>query len=112
MIGGGCMTGTQCNDIDVRVGRRVRMTRAFRDLTGSEVAGRLGLSPRDYDDLEYGRRRFSAAQLAELSRLFEVNAAIFFADVKALQPGKIHGPSALLLYSANDNGGRRSSRST
>jgi transcriptional regulator with XRE-family HTH domain len=67
------MTKAQCNGIDVRVGRRVRMTRIFRDRSILDAARYLEVSVLEYAELEEGKRRFDAAQLVELSGLFQVN---------------------------------------
>ncbi len=74
------MTEAQCNGIDLRVGRRVCMTRIFRDRSILDAASHLEVSLLEYAELEEGKRRFAAAQLMELSRLFHVNVAMFFGE--------------------------------
>jgi transcriptional regulator with XRE-family HTH domain len=105
------MTKAQCNAIDVRVGRRVRMTRIFRDRSIIEVARFLEVSVGEYAELEEGRRRFVAAQLMELSGLFQVNVAMFFGEPAKNDLRKYHKADAFARYWTNDNAASRSSRS-
>ena len=105
------MTKAQCNCIDVRVGRRVRMTRIFRDRSIPDVARYLGVSVSEYSEFEEGKRRFDASQLTELSGLFQVNIAMFFGEPANFDLKKYHTPNPIVYYSANDNAARQSARS-
>jgi transcriptional regulator with XRE-family HTH domain len=105
------MTKAQCNGIDVRVGRRVRMTRIFRDLSILDAARYLDVSVLEYAELEEGTRRFDAARLTELSRLFRVNVAMFFGEHAKFDLRKYHTPNPIVHCSTNDNAARRASRS-
>jgi transcriptional regulator with XRE-family HTH domain len=105
------MTEAQRNGIDVRVGRRVRMTRIFRDRNILDVARHLDVSVLEYAELEEGKRRFEAAQLMDLSRLFQVNVAMFFGEPAKFDLKKYHRPNPIAYFSTNDNRARRSARS-
>ena len=104
------MTKAQCNGIDVRVGRRVRMTRTC-DRSIPDAARYLGVSVSEYSEFEEGKRRFDASQLTELSGLFQVNIAMFFGEPANFDLKKYHTPNPIVYYSANDNAARRSARS-
>lgn len=55
-------------------GDRIRATRRARNLTGGEVARRLGISAQYYYNIENGRRKLSAELAAGLAQLFGVSA--------------------------------------
>ena len=90
------MTKAQCSGIDVRVGRRVRMTRIFRDRSILDAARHIDVSVLEYAELEDGKRRFAAAQLVELSRLFQVNVVMFFGEPEGFDLRTYHRPSPIM----------------
>ena len=55
-----------------RVGRRVRALRSARGLTAKETAGRAGLSPLFYSDLEGGKANIAIGRLAAVSTALDV----------------------------------------
>jgi hypothetical protein len=87
------------------------MTRVFRDRSILDAARFLEVSVLEYTEMEEGMRRFGAAHLAELSRLFQVNAMMFFGEPPKFELGKYNRPNPIVFYSSNDNAARRSSRS-
>lgn len=52
---------------------RIRQTRRFLDLTGSEVAEKLGISTQYYYNIERGRRNLSAELAIKLADIFNVS---------------------------------------
>lgn len=52
---------------------RIRKTRRMRDLTGAEVAKKLGISTQYYYNIERGRRKLSADNAIKLADIFEVH---------------------------------------
>jgi transcriptional regulator with XRE-family HTH domain len=82
------MTGSHYNIIDVQVGARVRRARIFRDFRQHSVADHLGVSAEAYLDLEKGGCRFTAVQLLQLSRLFQVSPAYFLGAPEEFAPNR------------------------
>ncbi|TYP71411.1 DNA-binding XRE family transcriptional regulator [Paenibacillus methanolicus] len=52
---------------------RIRITRRVKDLTGAEVAEKLGISTQYYYNIERGRRKLSAEHAVKLAELFGVS---------------------------------------
>ncbi|GAA0382374.1 helix-turn-helix domain-containing protein [Paenibacillus motobuensis] len=52
---------------------RIRKTRRFLDLTGAEVAEKLGISTQYYYNIERGRRNLSAELAMKLADIFDVS---------------------------------------
>ncbi|MBB6670499.1 helix-turn-helix transcriptional regulator [Cohnella nanjingensis] len=52
---------------------RIRRVRRIRDLTGAEVAERLGISTQYYYNIERGRRKLSAENAMKLADVFDVS---------------------------------------
>lgn len=52
---------------------RIRMIRRYLDLTGAEVAAKLGISTQYYYNIERGRRNLSAELAIKLADLFDVS---------------------------------------
>lgn len=65
------------NGIDVHVGGRVRSGRLMRDMSQSELAGRIALTPLQLQDYERGASRISAGVLAAISRALGLPAGYF-----------------------------------
>jgi transcriptional regulator with XRE-family HTH domain len=79
------------------------MTRLFRDVSVEEMAKLLFIAPQDLADLEAGRKRFSAAQLAEISRRLDVHIHFFFVDKRSPRGALLKMPGLYLHFPANDN---------
>lgn len=73
-----------------RIGRRVRSLRSARGLTAKETAGRAGLSPRFYSDLEGGKANIAVGRLAAVARALEVPLEVLVAEREPVETG---GPS-------------------
>lgn len=52
--------------------QRIRAIRRMRDLTGAEVAKKVGISAQYYYNIERGRRKLSAELATKLARVFGV----------------------------------------
>ena len=87
------------------------MTRIFRGRSIIEAARFLEVSVTEYAELEDGKRRFGAAQLMELSGLFQVGLTIFFAESAEFDLRRYHKADPGVRYWTNDNAVPRSSRS-
>ena len=80
VIGGLPMSerGSGPNPVDVQVGNNVRAKRTAAGLSQDYVANHLGLSLPEYQEYEFGGRRFGAERLLRLARLFGVSPEEFF----------------------------------
>lgn len=64
------------------VHERIRRSRRIKDLTGAEVAERLGISPQYYYNIERGRRKLSAESAIALAEIFEVSIDYLLGQVE------------------------------
>ena len=64
---------SRINRTDIKVGRKIRMTRQFREIDIDFTARYLNLSNIDYMQYEAGLGRFSLSHLILLSTLFRVS---------------------------------------
>ncbi len=71
------------NEVDKLVGRRVRAIRTDRCLDLVMVAQRCGVSVPRYRACEAGTQRFSAADIFELVKIFQISVADIYVDVRA-----------------------------
>jgi len=62
----------------------------------------------EYAELEEGKRRFDAAQLAKLCKLLQVSVVIFFGELAKIDLRTYYKPNLLVYYASNDNAARRS----
>lgn len=70
---------------------RIRMTRRVKDLTGAEVAEKLGISTQYYYNIERGRRKLSADHAMKLAELFGVSLDYLLGQsVQSLIEDKLH----------------------
>jgi hypothetical protein len=67
--------------IDRQIGERVVRHRRAAMISIHAAARQCGLSPEDYLAGENGRRRFQAAELHTLARLFTVRLSTFFRGI-------------------------------
>jgi transcriptional regulator with XRE-family HTH domain len=64
----------QPDDVDVEVGRRVRIERIARGLSQTELADRIGVSFQQVQKYESGANRISMGRLTRIGRVFGVDA--------------------------------------
>ena len=68
------------NQIDVEIGKRLRLLREARGLSQAELGKGLGVAYRQIHKYEDGSGRISAARLIELANLLDVSPCLFFED--------------------------------
>ena len=66
------------NEVDIRVGARIRVRRKLRGMSQTQLAGALGLTFQQVQKYERGSNRVSASKLYEIARTLEVPIAYFF----------------------------------
>lgn len=69
------------NQIDVHVGRRVRLRRTLQGISQEKLGERLGLTFQQIQKYERGANRIGASRLYEISRILEVPIGYFFDDM-------------------------------
>jgi hypothetical protein len=65
----------EISKVDLRVARRIRGTRLFRDISAELAAQYLNLTLNEYTQCEAGQRNFAAVHLKMLSTLFRVSSS-------------------------------------
>jgi len=68
------------NQIDVEIGKRLRLLRVARGLSQAELGKGLGVAYRQIHKYEDGSGRITAARLIELANLLDVSPCLFFED--------------------------------
>lgn len=61
---------------------RIRKIRKMRNMSGVEVAAKLGISPQYYYDLEKGKKKLSVDIAIKLSRIYRVPLDFLLGEVK------------------------------
>ena len=61
------------NDMQKRIGERLRLARERAGLSQGQVAKMLGLHRPSVTELESGRRKLSAVELGQLARIYSVD---------------------------------------
>ncbi|MGE3305070.1 MAG: helix-turn-helix domain-containing protein [Rhizobiaceae bacterium] len=69
------------NFIDRLIGKRIRALRVARDLASADLASAAGVEKSRLEDYETGRARIPAPEMLALSRVLQVRADAFFADL-------------------------------
>ena len=67
--------------IDVHVGFRIRMRRAWCDMSQGTLAQAIGVTFQQVQKYEKGTNRVSASRLKEIAAVFDVPPAYFFEDM-------------------------------
>ncbi len=65
---------------DVEVGRRIRIRRLERQMSQTELAGRLGVTFQQVQKYEKGLNRVGAGRLMRVAEALEVPVSFFFVD--------------------------------
>lgn len=71
------------NQIDVHVGRRVRLRRMLKGISQEKLGERLGLTFQQIQKYERGINRIGASRLFEISRILDIPIGYFFDDMPA-----------------------------
>ncbi len=78
--------------VDVHVGARVRMRRAFLGMSQTKLGDAIGLTFQQVQKYERGANRIGSSRLYDLSRVLDVPVEFFFEDmpraVAASSPGR------------------------
>jgi transcriptional regulator with XRE-family HTH domain len=69
------------NQIDVHVGRRVRLRRTLKGISQEKLGERLGLTFQQIQKYERGVNRIGASRLFEISRILDVPIGYFFEEM-------------------------------
>lgn len=69
--------------IDVHVGARVRMRRAFLDISQTTLGEAVGLTFQQVQKYERGTNRIGSSRLFDLARVLDVPIGFFFEDMPA-----------------------------
>lgn len=72
------MSRNNPNPIDSHVGNRIRQRRVELSISQEELAGELGLTVEQIEQIEQGRYRLTAAQLNGLRAILSVDSPIYF----------------------------------
>ena len=72
----------QADDVDVEVGRRVRVERIARGLSQAELADRIGVVFQQVQKYESGANRISIGRLTRIARVFGVDATYLLGTSK------------------------------
>ena len=78
----GRSTGTP-HPVDVHVGRRVRMRRAFLGMSQTTLGEAIGLTFQQVQKYERGTNRIGSSRLFDLCRALDVPVEFFFEDMPA-----------------------------
>jgi transcriptional regulator with XRE-family HTH domain len=96
---GGAMSSVsekQPNEVDVHVGRRLRMRRLMLGMSQEKLAGQLHLTFQQVQKYEKGVNRVSASRLQEISRILQVPVPFFFEGAPG--PSGTKGPPPTPSY--------------
>lgn len=69
--------------VDVHIGARVREARTKLGMRSAALARAIGVSERDVEDFEDGRRRIGAILLCDLCRALDLHISYFFREYAA-----------------------------
>jgi transcriptional regulator with XRE-family HTH domain len=82
--------------VDIHVGKRLRLARAFRQLSQSSLGRSVGVTFQQVQKYETGANRVSASRLVEFATVLEIDVAFFFQDLpRTAQPSHAPQPSAV-----------------
>jgi transcriptional regulator with XRE-family HTH domain len=65
-------------DLDVAIGRRVRLQRTLRNVTQAELASAIGITFQQIQKYELGTHRISAGKLLQIARFLTAPVSAFF----------------------------------
>lgn len=82
------------------VGRKLGEVRKYLGFNQAEVASHLGITRYALSEIEVGRRRVDASELARLAKLFEVEVGYFTAQAP---DGATRAPDIMHLARRTDN---------
>ena len=93
------------HEVDVHVGKRLRMRRTLLGLSQGELARSVGLTFQQIQKYERGVNRIGASRLAEFAVALDVPPGWFFEELPGL-PAKLKRGSRADLSAARELGGR------
>jgi transcriptional regulator with XRE-family HTH domain len=77
-------------DIDARIGSKVRAQRTLLGMSQSQLASRVGITFQQIQKYENGANRMGASRLYAIARVLGVSPGHFF---EGLAPGAVQGPT-------------------
>lgn len=66
------------NQVDINIGKRLKVLRILHNVTQGDVAAKMGVSFQQIQKYETGKSRMSASRLWDLSRAFNKDVGFFF----------------------------------
>lgn len=75
-------------DIETKIGERIRAARKHRKMSLADLGNELGLTYQQVQKYETGRNRISASTLLKLADILEVEITYFFAGHPATEHGE------------------------
>ncbi len=74
------------SDIDLAIGRRVKLRRRLLQMSQQELASQLGITFQQLQKYEKGRNRIGAGRLFEIAEILEIPLTFFFEDAVGDNP--------------------------
>ena len=93
------------SNVDIHVGKRIRLRRTLMGLTQERLGEALGLTFQQVQKYERGANRVSASRLLDLSRILEVPINFFYDDLPSEAGGLVNRygfAESSLDYGASD----------
>lgn len=78
------LSQSQQDDINIKVGQRIKSIRKANGLTQTDLGDKLGVTFQQVQKYEKGSNRISAPKLFMCSELFGVSVSWFFQDVEGI----------------------------
>ncbi len=72
------------NQVDINIGKRLKVLRILHNVTQVDVAAKMGVSFQQIQKYETGKSRMSASRLWDLSRAFNKDVGFFFQPMDGL----------------------------
>lgn len=63
----------QCGAIDAHLGHRIRIARALKNITHTELSLKIGVSPMDIIEYENGTQRIGSYRLSLIAQILDIN---------------------------------------
>lgn len=92
------------DEIDVEVGRRLRLQRKLLGMTQVGLASGLGITFQQVQKYERGTNRIGASRLAEVARILRVDVSYFFNDTRMIGEVGVDVPEDLTSFLATKEG--------
>ncbi len=94
----------QPDEIDVEVGRRLRLQRKLLGMTQTGLASGLGITFQQVQKYERGTNRIGASRLADVARILKVEVSYFFNDTRMIGDVGVDVPEDIASFVATKEG--------